>query len=239
SGSAGCWTATASVPRPSSRSGAGMWSMASGSLLAEARVRMAPSSSSTGSPSGPETHSGPGEVPGPGKRRTAVTSGLAAGLGLERGQLVDLGLEGGEARLEGRHIGGVIAVVIVNDVLGGVADVGLEILGPVEQVVHEVLRVVDDVLEEAGEGVLAAGHGDQALAPASWSSASWLTLAVRSARAACRPARSLLEAETFSSSSTASVTASFTSVSRSLARSRMSSTKSLVSSTMSSMNRVR
>src|SRR5438874_10334197 len=34
----------------------------------------------------------------------------------------------------------------------------------------DLLGVVDDVLEEAGEGVLALGHDDQALAPASCSS---------------------------------------------------------------------
>src|SRR5207237_1195249 len=134
---------------------------------------------------------------------------------------------------------GRVALVVRDDVGHGVADVGLEVLGPFEQVVHEVLGVVDDVFEEPGEGVLALGHDDQALAPASCSSASWLTLAVSSARAAWRPATSPLPAETFSSSSTTSFTASRTSVSRSLARSRMSSTKSLVSSTMSSRKRVR
>src|SRR5581483_2742427 len=168
-----------------------------------------------------------------------VPASALGSLGLQGGELVDLGLQGSEAGLEGGHLGGRRAVlVVVDDVLGRVPDVGLEVLGPVEQVIDEVLGVVDDVFQEAGEGVLALGHDDQALAPASCSSASWLTLAVSSARAEWRPATSVDETD-FSSSSTTSVTASFMSVSTSLARSRMSSTKSLVSTTMSSMNRVR
>src|SRR5207245_332268 len=68
----------------------------------------------------------------------------------------------------------------------------------------------------------------------SCTSASWLTLAVSSARADSRLARLETPAESCSSSSTTSLTASFMSVSRSLARSRTSSTKSFVSSTTSS-----
>src|SRR5581483_9712950 len=227
----------ASVPRPSTCSGAGTCSTVMGSLPAPARMRIASRSASTTSvPAGAQ--SGPGSVPGPGATMV-ITISVLGRLDLQGGELVDLGLEGGQAGPQrgdlGRR-GGVL--VVVDDVLGRVADVGLEVLGPVEQVVHEVLGVVDDVLEEAGEGVLALGHGDQALAPASCSSASWLTLAVSSARAAWRPATSPADTD-FSSSSMLSLTASFMSSSRSLARSRTSSTKSLVSSTMSSRNRVR
>src|SRR6185436_13247514 len=109
---------------------------------------------------------------------------LLAGLGLERGELLDLGLQGGQAGLEGGDVGGGLALVVVDGVGDGVLGVGLEVLGPVEHVVHEVLGVVNDVFDETGESVLAR-HGDQPFAPASCSSASWLTLAVSSATAAC------------------------------------------------------
>jgi len=49
-------------------------------------------------------------------------------------------------------------LLAVDGVLDGVLGVALDGLGPVEQVVGEVLRVVDDVGDEAGEGVLALGH---------------------------------------------------------------------------------
>src|SRR5947209_6828765 len=84
-------------------------------------------------------------------------SALAA-LGLESGQLRDLGLQGGEARLEGSHVSRGGAVLVVDDVGGGVLHISLEVLGPVEEVVHEVLGVVDDVFDEPSNGVLALGH---------------------------------------------------------------------------------
>src|SRR5581483_9129625 len=189
--------------------------MVMGSLLVPARMRTASSRASTTSSSKAGTMASTSAI---GRsfvgRRTAAGNTLAQAerlgqrpswwvpasalgcLGLQGGELVDLGLQGGEAGLEGGHLGGRRAVlVVVDDVLGRVPDVGLEVLGPVEQVIDEVLGVVDDVFQEAGEGVLALGHDDQALAPASCSSASWLTLAVSSARAEWRPATSVDETD--------------------------------------------
>src|SRR5439155_117772 len=87
-------------------------------------------------------------------------SGGAGGGELHGGQLVDLGGELGEGRLEARQAGGAGAalLVVIHDVLDGVLGVGLEVLGPVEDVVHEVLGVIDDVFDEPGEGVLALRH---------------------------------------------------------------------------------
>src|SRR5207248_11007406 len=53
---------------------------------------------------------------------------------------------------------GSAGLLAVDRVLDGVLGVALDGLGPVEEVVGEVLRVVDHVGDEAGEGVLALGH---------------------------------------------------------------------------------
>src|SRR5436190_15503920 len=63
---------------------------------------------------------------------------------------------GARARTSNGDGGGVL--LAVDGVLDGVLGVALDGLGPVEEVVGEVLRVVDDVGDEPGEGVLALGH---------------------------------------------------------------------------------
>src|SRR5882757_6392484 len=153
--------------------------MTIGSLLAKARIRTPARSRSTRSTS-PATVTGastsamtdPFSWTGQGQtqlwpRRSAWArdqrqgddSGLRTGE-LQLGQLVDLGGELGQGGVEAGDVAaGRTLVVVVGDVLDGVLGVGLEVLGPVEDVVHEVLRVVDDVLDEPGEGVLALRHG--------------------------------------------------------------------------------
>src|SRR5438105_1370162 len=97
---------------------------------------------------------------GGGRRRGLAGRRGGGGGQLQLGQLVDLGGQVGQGRLEGGEAGAGdgVALVVVDDVLDGVPGVGLEVLGPVEDVVHEVLGVVDDVLDEPGEGVLALRH---------------------------------------------------------------------------------